>query len=329
MTIARSIIALAIVLAAMPAHAQNAEAEAQFAEGKRQMKQGNFAEACKRFEASEKLDPAAGTELNLGNCNDKLRKTATSWAWFVRAVGTAKRIHDRKRAAEAKQRADGLEPKLLRLEIDVPDDHKVPGLAITRNGKPIDDGLWNQNDPVDPDIYEIGASASGYAPWTTTIDVTEKSQHVRVPMLDKQPNAPEVAARVTPPPTTTQPPIAQPPPARTENHWRKGPLALAVVGVVGLGAGVTLGALSSNDSTSANSRCDNGFDFNPRACNDPTGLSLNSRARTEAIAADIGIGVGSVALASALIWWFVAGPTTTERIAIIPTIGGVTAMGRF
>ncbi|HEY1550409.1 MAG TPA: hypothetical protein VGG28_21425 [Kofleriaceae bacterium] len=332
MTIARSIVVLAIVFAATPVRAQSAEAEAQFADGKRQMKQGNFDEACKRFEASEHLDPAAGTELNLGDCNAKLRKTATAWAWFVHAAGTAKRIHDRKRAAEAKQRSDALEPKLLRLEIVVPDEHKVPGLAITRNGKPIEEALWNQNDPIDPDMYEIAASAAGYAPWTTTIDVTSKSQHVRVPMLDKRPEAPApVATTAT---TTTAPPPQAPvtaAPAPTQTHWRKGPLALAIVGVVGLGAGITLGALSSSDNNAAITACQGGYYFGS-ACTSSAGLSLNSRAHTEALIADVGFGVGGAALAGALIWWFVTGPTTTERIAIVPSIDhgvGLAAAGTF
>lgn len=323
---AASIIVLVSLFAA-PVRAQNADAEAQFDEGRKLMKHGDYAEACKHFDASEKLEPAVGTELNLGKCYEEVGRTASAWSAYKRALATAKRVHDHPRAVDAKQHVDALAPKLLHLEVDVSDNHRVPGLEITRNGKPFDEGLWNQSEPVDPDSYEIGASADGYAPWSKIIDVTAKDQHVRVPMLDKQPNAPEVVAPAHAEPVAQ--PVAPPP---VETHWRKGPLALAIVGVVGLGAGITLAALSSSDESTATSQCNTGFDMNAAACPTASALAYNTRARTEAIVGDIGIGVGGAALAGALIWWLASGATTTERIAITPVLGGsigVAAAGRF
>jgi hypothetical protein len=315
---AASVIVLVSLFAA-PVCAQNADAEAQFDEGRRLMKQGDFAAACKRFDASEKLEAAVGTELNLGKCYEEVGRTASAWVAYKRALATAKRVHDHARAAEAKQHIDALAPKLVHLEIDVSDNHRLPGLEITRNGKALDEALWNQSEPVDPDSYEVGASADGYAPWTTTIDVTAKDQHVRVPMLDKT-DAPVTAT--TPAPVTQQ----APPPPHTEAHVRKGPIVLAIVGVVAIGAGAGLGVASTSASNSANLVCPD------QMCDDANAVSQSQQAHTEALAADLAFGVGGAALATAAIWWLVGGVTTTERVSIVPTLGGsvgLAAVGRF
>jgi hypothetical protein len=128
--------------------------------------------------------------------------------------------------------------------------------------------------------------------------------------------------------TTTPPPVVQPPPlpTHTETHARKAPIVLAIAGVVALGAGVALGALSSSDETSSNATCPN------TQCFDSNAVTQNSHARTEAIAADIGFGVGGAALAGAAIWWLVAGTTSTERFTIVPALAGsvgLAAAGRF
>ncbi|HEX4453166.1 MAG TPA: hypothetical protein VH143_19980 [Kofleriaceae bacterium] len=318
---AASVIALVSMFAA-PVRAQNADAEAQFDDGRKLMKQGDFVAACKRFDASEKLEAAVGTELNLGKCYEELGRTASAWGAYKRALATAKRVHDHPRAAEAKQHVDALAPKLVHLEIDVADDRKVPGLEITRNGKLLDEALWNQSEPVDPDSYEIGAAADGYAPWTKTIDVAAKDEHVRVPMLDKQATARDGAAA-----TTTAPPVTQrPPPTHVETHVRKAPIVLAIAGVVALGAGAGLGIASTSATNSANLVCPG------PTCDDANAVSQSKQAHAEALVADLAFGVGGAALATAAIWWLVGGVTATERVSIVPTLGGtvgLAAVGRF
>ena len=103
MTTATRIIAACILLGVAPAHAQTADAETLFREGKRLMKKGEIAEACKRFEASEKLDPVSGTELNLADCLEKNHQTASAWAMFIKTATSAKRVGDLKRMNEAKK----------------------------------------------------------------------------------------------------------------------------------------------------------------------------------------------------------------------------------
>ncbi len=63
-----------------------AQADKLFTEGRKLMDERKPAEACDKFGQAIELDPtAAGTELNLGLCNEALKKYKTALYWFRRA----------------------------------------------------------------------------------------------------------------------------------------------------------------------------------------------------------------------------------------------------
>src|SRR5689334_12967515 len=102
------------------AHAQSAEAEALFRDGRALIRRGKLAPGCDKLAASERLETSVGTLLNLGDCREKLGKLASAWAAFRKAEAMARRAgSDDKRQAEAERRARQLEPKLSNLEIRV------------------------------------------------------------------------------------------------------------------------------------------------------------------------------------------------------------------
>src|SRR5262249_47887266 len=94
-----------------------ATAEALFADGRRLMITGEYASACPKFAASQKLDPAVGTELNLANCYEKLGQTASAWAEFRSAAAAARSIGSKDREQLAVDRSKTLETKLSYLTI--------------------------------------------------------------------------------------------------------------------------------------------------------------------------------------------------------------------
>src|SRR5215472_1302913 len=78
---------------AVPVRAQQAStevaAQALFEEGKRLMSEGKYREACAKLADSERLDPGAGTLLNLAACYEKNAQTASAWSTYVEAVTLA------------------------------------------------------------------------------------------------------------------------------------------------------------------------------------------------------------------------------------------------
>src|SRR6186713_2867899 len=95
-------------------------AESLFADGRRLLAQGKFAEACPKFAESQRLDPAIGTLLNLADCYEKVGRTASAWAAFREAAALSHHGGDAKREAVAKERAAALEAQLSTLAIAVP-----------------------------------------------------------------------------------------------------------------------------------------------------------------------------------------------------------------
>ncbi|MBK7777474.1 MAG: hypothetical protein IPI43_25675 [Sandaracinaceae bacterium] len=86
-----------------------AAAEALFREGRRLMEEGNYDEACPKFEASNRLDVAVGTLLNLGVCWEQGGRLASAWATFLEAAALAARTGspEREHGAQPRGRARG------------------------------------------------------------------------------------------------------------------------------------------------------------------------------------------------------------------------------
>src|SRR5436190_14534460 len=54
-------------------------AESLFRQAREEMKRGEAAAACPKFEESYRLDPSIGTLLNLALCEEALGHSATAW----------------------------------------------------------------------------------------------------------------------------------------------------------------------------------------------------------------------------------------------------------
>src|SRR4051812_21612851 len=144
-----------------------AAADALFKAGRALVKQGNFSEACPKLEASQKLDPAMGTMLALGDCYELNGQTASAWTTFNDARAMAKKANDKKRSDEAERRAGLLEPKLSKIMIEVPQDTRVSGVEVRRNGKLVEAAMYGLEVAIDPGKQTIDATAPGQQVWST------------------------------------------------------------------------------------------------------------------------------------------------------------------
>lgn len=310
---AAAAVALALLAGGAPvaeAQSQKAVAEALFGEGRRLMAEGKVAEACPKFADSQRLDPSSGTLLNLGNCYEKLGRTATAWATYREAQSHALANSRPENARVAEKRATTLEPRLARVKVTV--TSAVPGLELRRDGVAVTSAEWGLAVPIDPGSHTYEARAPRYRAWQTTIDVAEATTAtVTVPSLQAAPDepAPPVRDRT----------------AETEPPSRVLPVAIGAVGIValGVGAGFALAAKSTYDDSLR--ECPN----EKNLCT-PAGVQLRDDARTRGNVATVGFAVGGVALAAAAVVWFVT-PARTKvtagRVRVAPSLGGVVVQG--
>jgi hypothetical protein len=319
-----AILGSAVYLPATPtiAHAQSAEAEALFRDGRTLIRRGKLAEGCDKLDASERLESSVGTLLNLGDCREKLGKFASAWAAFRKAEAMAKRSGgDEKRQGEAGKRADKLEPRLSNLTIEVP--ARVDGLIVHRDSEVVDPAVWNTALPVDPGSYTITAEAPGYTTWRLVVPVGSdaKQKTVTVPALVRAAPAP-VAAVDQPVVLPRQRMVMRAP--GTWSGTRKLSAVLAVLGVGSAGTGVYFGLHSKDLRDRADQRCP------LTVCGDAEALRWNADAKTAAMRANVLYIAGGAMVATAMVLWFVGAPDET---LVVPAVGdgqvGVSLTGSF
>lgn len=148
-----------------------AAAEQLFAEGRALMAAKKYDLACPKLEASERLDPGAGTLLNLAGCYEAAGRTASAWATYREVEGAAARSNRADWAHTAHERALILAPGLSYLTITVPSASRVPGLVVERDGRAVDAALFGEAVPTDPGPHDVTASAPGKQRWTARVVV--------------------------------------------------------------------------------------------------------------------------------------------------------------
>ena len=297
-------------------------AQALFDEAQRLMKANRAAEACPKFAASQKLEPAVGTLLNLAVCYEQNGQTASAWATFKDAASASKISGEAKREAFARQRAQALEPDLARLAIAVaPEAAKIAGLEVKRDGVAVPELGWGVPFPVDPGDHVIEASAPQHRAWSAHVKVAPKEASARaeVPVLEAIPVPPPVATpstSSTSTATTPSPPaLHDVPPAEPSSTRRTWGLVLGGVGVAALGAGGVLGLVAKGQYNKTDGQCTGDV------CT-PDGIKHRDDAFGTARIATI-VFIGGAALVGTGVVLFVTAPrgqAPSAAITIAPTL---------
>jgi hypothetical protein len=175
--------------AADPSASDRSMATQLFKEGRTLLDTGRVAQACRKLEESQRLDPGGGTLLNVALCHEREGLTATAWVEFTEALGLAKRDDRPQRIEFARAHIAQLEPELSRLTIQVPAATDVPDLEIKRDGSVLGRAARDSPIPVDPGDHVIEASAPGKIAWRQSVVVGSHgdSKTVIVPALDEVP----------------------------------------------------------------------------------------------------------------------------------------------
>jgi len=307
-----------VVALALPGVARADETPAQradrlFNEGNALANAGDFAAACPRYDESNRLDRAIGTEFNLADCYQNVGKTATALSLFRSVEDTAKTAGKVERQNSAHQRAEALEKLVPRLRVTFPASGEVPGLEVSCDAKRIEHDDLGRGLAFDPGTHTVTAKAPARLPWSQTLQlVAGQTTVVAVPELAVDPNA--------------VPPVV----VRRGGTQRTLALITGGVGLAGLAVGTAFGVLSISDHSTASKACPS---FVCTAASG--GVSDWQNAMTAGNVSTAGFIVGGVVLAAGVTLFLTAPKDATReasvaiRPAVGPGTGSLTVLGSF
>lgn len=310
---ALSRVTLAIVLLSTATRAETppaerAAAEAIFQEARKLSRDNKHAEACVKYEESNRIDPSVGTQLYLADCYEKTARVASAWAIFKEVASIARSTGQAEREKSATARANALEARLPKVQLQVA-GADTPGLEIRQDGRVLGRGLWSSPLPVDSGKHTIEASAKGRKAWSGSFEASEgKVTTVAIPALLPQ-EAPAASATASatapPPPATTTAPAASVAPAVTgepASGWGTQKTVALVAGGVGV-VGVVLGSIFA---LSARSQWQDAQPLCPADRCNQKGYDLATAARRDGNVATALLAVGGVGLGAGAVLWFTA-----------------------
>jgi hypothetical protein len=278
-----------------------AAAEALFRDGRAAAQKGDWDTACPKLRESQRLDPAAGTLLNLADCEEHRGKVATAWQLYRQVVESLPESDER--VPLAKKRATDLERRLPHLTVRLAGP-APSGTKVVRNDVELSDASLGSALPVDPGSYKIVVTAPGHQPASTDVTVVEGANS----SVDVRPGAIAGATEV--------------PAVRTSN--RTAAWVVGGIGVAGLGVGAVAGILTLGKKGTVDDNCNA-----DKRCN-PTGYDAAQSGKTLGmittgglVVGVLGVGVGAYLLLSgdktgastAITAGFADGPTLAFRRA--------------
>jgi hypothetical protein len=303
---------LAPVLIAEPAHAQNpAAAEALFEQARAAMSEGKYDIACARFRDSDKLDPAVGTRLNLGDCEEHRGHIATAWSLFRGVVSELNVDDDRRPIAE--KRAKALESRLPYVTL-VRTPQTPAGVHVKVDGVELGEGSFGLALPMDPGQHSLSLTVEdGGEPRTRTFELREQ-QRLDVPLRWRAHSAKAEKVTLAETPETPESPAAP-----ASDHARASGSNQQTWGVVvgGLGAaGLVLGGVAGVTTLHQKSIVDHNCNDATHTCNQ-AGFDANDKGRKYGMLTTIGLGVGLVGIAAGA-YLYASAPPTREAHLVPP-----------
>jgi hypothetical protein len=288
------------------AHAQStadqAAAEALFKQARDLMSAGDYAQACPKLAESERLDPSAGTMLNLASCYEKNGQLASAWVTFQGAATAAQKANEPARAKLARARVAKLEPRLPTLTITVAAGADLPDLVVTRDDQKVGRAEWGTPIPIDPGAHAILASAPGHKTWQTQarVDGPGTKASVEIPALASDSKPALHAVEAVPAPSAPPPPPSSSPPSSAGGSTQRVlGVVVAGVGLAGVVVGSVFGVIAKSQESDATPHCSG------TEC-DAAGISALNQAHSAATVSTIGFVAGAAAIAAGVVIYLVA-----------------------
>ncbi len=157
-------------------------ADTLFREGRALMKSGNYESACPKLEESYRLDPAAGTGINLGDCFEKQGKVASALLAYQAARALLKAGDPRIGPVEKEIAAlDKRAPRLtIKLAPGAPD-----GTTVKRDGREVEASKLGLPVAVNPGKHTVTVLSAGAAPRRRSVAIAESERREIVVEADE------------------------------------------------------------------------------------------------------------------------------------------------
>ncbi len=316
-----------VLLASAVSSAQTLEAaaaETLFSEARRAMEAGKYDIACAKFRESDRLDPAAGTKLNLAGCEQKRGKLAAAWALF-RTIAEDPSV-DAERREIATKRSKELDKQVPRLTVTLAPH--APADSLVRLGKLVLKGAsFGTSLPIDPGKHELEVEAAGHQSRHFTISVVA-GQHATL-TVEPGPAIPASTRPASTGPASTGPDLTlRTPDAPTDSSTRM--IAGLVVGGFGL-AGLAIGTATGIATLDKKSVSDEHCNDTLQTC-DQQGIDASQAGRTLGIVTTVGLVSGAVGLTTGLVLLLIGDDEARPehaKIVLGAGPGQVTLHGRF
>lgn len=321
-------------VAAVPslAHAQSADAQKLFDEGKALMKTHALDEACTKFEQSDKLDPGVGTELWLADCYERNGKLVAAYKQYSATEKLAVSLQDH-RDAVAHKRASALLSKVSKLVVTLPAARPIEGIELR-----VDGAVAASGDAVvvDPGTHLVEASAPGYEHWESKVLVGGDTATVGVvvePLVRKVVEAAAPAAEAPPAPALPASDalgVTSAPDLTSGSSFRIAAPVTVTAGLVALGFGTAFALLGQSNRNESNAH---GHCPSANAC-DVYGAQLRQNALTDDVVSAVSLVAGGALVVTGVTMFLLAPVTTVEKSAafapvVSPGFAGVVGRGRF
>jgi hypothetical protein len=288
-----------------------AAAEQLFTAGREAFEKGDFASACPKFEESQRLDPAAGTLINLAACYEKLGRLASAWETWRGALQVLSPADERRPAVQ--RLADAMEKRIPRLFIELAPG-APPGTRVSRDSVDLGAASLGVGLPVDPGRHLVIATAPGRLERRYDVEVAEgKTEKLVVePGEERAPEPPPSTAK----PAPTRAPAPTPPADRTASSGGTRTLGFVVAGAGALGilTGSVTGIIALQKKSAMLDDCeqvDSGY-----ACG-PDGLDAARSGDTFATVSTIAFAAGAIAGGAGL--WLILSSNDESETALVAT----------
>jgi hypothetical protein len=267
-------------------------AQGLFDAGLALMDAGRYAEACPKFEESQRLAPGGGTLLNLALCHDKEGKYATAAVEYDQALAQATTEKRADRMGFARERLTEVQTKVPKLVVVIAGSRT--DIDVQLDSRPLSKAMLGIEIPIDPGTHKLTATSAGQS-WEQPVEL-KAGERREVQIKQPVPAASVLAepARLGAPPVVAGYPVANP--LRT-------PLLLTGVALVSVSA--ITGVLAYLPWTTYRNDClpDRAF------CRTQEGSDAAIAARNWSIVSTVALGLGVTS-------WIVALALPSKRVEV-------------